>query len=145
MSRPRRTFRRAGGSTPARDHHGDLPASQGRVGPRLERGEGIRIELRLPVRGEREERAAEHAEEVTVLPHRAPAVWLYAAIRPRFGPGAKTATCAAAATWFFGSFLSGIAMWNLTILPLSVKEMALSLIASILAVLAGAAVYKEAP
>ncbi len=35
-------------------------------------------------------------------------------------------------------------MWNLTILPLSVKEMALSLIASILAVLAGAAVYKEA-
>ena len=72
------------------------------------------------------------------------AVWLYAAIRPRFGPGAKTATCAAAATWFFGPFLCGIAMWNLTILPLSVKEMALSLIASILAVLAGAAVYKEA-
>lgn len=72
------------------------------------------------------------------------AVWLYAAIRPRFGPGAKTAICAAVATWFFGSFLCGIAMWNLTILPFSVMETVLSLIASILAVLAGAAVYKEA-
>lgn len=29
------------------------------------------------------------------------AVWLYAAIRPRFGPGAKTAAIAAAFMWFF--------------------------------------------
>src|SRR4030095_135835 len=72
------------------------------------------------------------------------AVWLYAAIRPRFGPGARTAPCAAAATWFFGSFLCGIAMWNLTILPLSVKEMALSLIASILAVLAAGGGHDDA-
>src|SRR5262245_4280756 len=28
-------------------------------------------------------------------------IWLYAAIRPRFGPGAKTAVCAALAVWFF--------------------------------------------
>jgi hypothetical protein len=72
------------------------------------------------------------------------AVWLYAAIRPRFGPGAKTAVIAAATTWFFGAFLSGIAMWNLTIFPLSPLEMVLELVASILAVLAGAAIYKEA-
>lgn len=29
------------------------------------------------------------------------AVWLYAAIRPRFGPGARTAAIAAAFMWFF--------------------------------------------
>jgi hypothetical protein len=72
------------------------------------------------------------------------AVWLYAAIRPRFGPGAMTAVRAALAAWFFGSFLMGIAMWNLTLMPLSPLELVLELIASILAVLAGAAVYKEA-
>lgn len=29
------------------------------------------------------------------------AVWLYAAIRPRFGPGVNTALCAGATVWFF--------------------------------------------
>ncbi len=29
-------------------------------------------------------------------------VWLYAAIRPRFGPGMKTATCAALVVWVCG-------------------------------------------
>src|SRR5207249_8900333 len=28
-------------------------------------------------------------------------VWLYAAIRPRFGPGVGTAACAGAVVWFF--------------------------------------------
>ncbi|HEY2797030.1 MAG TPA: hypothetical protein VGK26_04010 [Thermoanaerobaculia bacterium] len=73
------------------------------------------------------------------------AIWLYAAIRPRFGPGAKTAVFAASTAWLFTSFLSGIMMWNLGLMPLSPYEMVLELIASILAVLAGAAVYKEAP
>jgi hypothetical protein len=72
------------------------------------------------------------------------AVWLYAAIRPRFGPGAKTAVIAAFASWFFGPFLSGIAMWNMTILPLSPLEMVLELVAFVVAVLAGASLYKEA-
>lgn len=73
------------------------------------------------------------------------AVWLYAAIRPRFGQGAKTAICAAGIAWLFSSFLSGIMLWNLGLMPLSVYEMGLELIASMLAVLAGAAIYKEAP
>ena len=73
------------------------------------------------------------------------AVWLYAAIRPRFGPGPMTAIRAAIVTWFFGSLLVGIAMWNLTLMPFSVIELVGELVAAILAVLAGAAVYKEAP
>lgn len=73
------------------------------------------------------------------------AIWLYAAIRPRFGPGPKTAVCAAFTAWFFGTFLSGIAMWNMTILPFSPLELALELVAFIIAVLGGAALYKEAP
>jgi hypothetical protein len=72
------------------------------------------------------------------------AVWLYAAIRPRFGPGAMTAIRAALTAWFFGSFLMGIAMWNLTLMPLSPLELFLELIASTIAVLSGAALYKEA-
>ncbi len=32
------------------------------------------------------------------------AVWLYAAVRPRFGPGVATATYAALAVWFFAYF-----------------------------------------
>ena len=35
-------------------------------------------------------------------------------------------------------------MWNMTLMPLSPLEMALELVASIIAVLAGAALYKEA-
>src|SRR5207249_12113958 len=35
-------------------------------------------------------------------------VWLYAAIRPRFGPGAKTAVIAGLALWFFIGLISAI-------------------------------------
>jgi hypothetical protein len=34
-------------------------------------------------------------------------VWIYAAIRPRFGPGARTATYAAIASWVVGSVVAG--------------------------------------
>ena len=72
------------------------------------------------------------------------AVWLYAAIRPRFGPGAKTALCAGLAVWFFDSLLPGIAMWNMTLMPLSPGQNFAELVVQVLAVIAGAAVYKEA-
>ena len=72
------------------------------------------------------------------------AVWLYAAIRPRFGPGAKTALCAGLAVWFFDSLLPGIAMWNMTLMSFSITQVVGELIGAILATLAGAAVYKEA-
>jgi len=52
-------------------------------------------------------------------------VWLYAAIRPRFGPGVKTATIAAVTVWLFayaypsfgmvfmGFFTTGLTMFTL--------------------------------
>ena len=36
------------------------------------------------------------------------AVWLYAAIRPRYGPGPKTAVCAGLAVWLFAHLWSGV-------------------------------------
>ena len=72
------------------------------------------------------------------------AVWLYAAIRPRFGPGAKTAIIAGITVWFFDSLLPGIAMWNMTLMPFSTVQHVLELVVQVIAVIAGAAVYKEA-
>jgi hypothetical protein len=34
-------------------------------------------------------------------------VWIYAAIRPRFGPGARTAAYAGIASWVVGSVVAG--------------------------------------
>lgn len=36
------------------------------------------------------------------------AVWLYAAIRPRYGPGPKTALCAGLAVWLFAHLWAGV-------------------------------------
>ncbi len=73
-------------------------------------------------------------------------VWLYAAIRPRYGAGPRTAVCAALATWFLVSVLGSIAMCNLGIVPRDLLAMtsAWSLVEYVLASLAGAWVYKEA-
>jgi hypothetical protein len=38
--------------------------------------------------------------------------WLYAAIRPRYGAGAKTALCAGFATWFILHAALGSLSWN---------------------------------
>jgi hypothetical protein len=70
-------------------------------------------------------------------------VWTYAAIRPRYGPGPKTASTAAVAVWgavvlataFFGGWFMP---W-----PLLAKSAGLSLVAYLAAGLAGAAVYRE--
>ncbi len=71
-------------------------------------------------------------------------LWLYAAIRPRYGSGAKTALIAAFAWWFVVTL--GDATWCSfglfpphTVIPL----MAGTLPALILATLAGAKFYKE--
>jgi hypothetical protein len=73
-------------------------------------------------------------------------VWIYAAIRPRFGAGPKTAVKAGIALWA-GVYLTaalfhlGLDLWpaNLTWLSL-----ATSFVESILATVVGAWVYKEA-
>ena len=72
------------------------------------------------------------------------AVAVYAGFRPRFGPGAMTAIRAALVAWFFGTALTSVAMWNMTLLPISIVEIVGELIAATLATLAGSAVYREA-
>jgi len=71
-------------------------------------------------------------------------LWLYAAIRPLYGPGAKTAGIAAIAWWFIVSL--GDATWCSfgffpphTVVPLMIG----TLPAIILATLAGARFYKD--
>ena len=74
------------------------------------------------------------------------AVWLYAAIRPRFGPGAGTAVKAGVAVWFFSHLLGAIVMMNLGLFPRDLMMIPIlwTLVESILATVAGAWVYKEA-
>jgi len=71
------------------------------------------------------------------------AVWLYAAIRPRFGAGAATAARAGIAVWFLAQLLTSIAMANLGIFPVSVLVLVWTLVEAILATVAGAWLYKE--
>jgi len=74
------------------------------------------------------------------------AVWLYAAIRPRYGAGAKTAAIAGVGAWFFAGFLSNLAMMNIGLFPQRITMIGLvwSLVEMIVATIAGAWVYKEA-
>jgi hypothetical protein len=72
-------------------------------------------------------------------------VWLYAAIRPRFGPGAKTAAIAGVTAWFFGGLMGAVAMGNMGLLPNAVLMISTiwGLVQSILAAILGAWVYQE--
>lgn len=73
------------------------------------------------------------------------AVWTYAAIRPRYGAGAKTATIAGVAVWFLACLLPGIAMMNMGIMAQNIMVTGLiwGLVEYILATIAGAYFYKE--
>ena len=72
------------------------------------------------------------------------AVWLYAAIRPRYGPGPMTAAIAGFAVWLILSvgFLSGVLFTNLTFGSF-VALHGPSVVTWIVATNAGAWVYKE--
>jgi hypothetical protein len=73
-------------------------------------------------------------------------VWLYAAIRPRLGAGAKTAVYAGLAAWAMGILLPNIALMGVTgLFPsgLTATTTALAIVEWVLAALAGAALYKE--
>ena len=72
-------------------------------------------------------------------------VWVYAALRPRFGAGPRTALITTAIVMLAG-LLVGVNMVNLGILPVNIVLMSLvfNLIELPLALLVGAAVYKEA-
>jgi uncharacterized membrane protein len=72
-------------------------------------------------------------------------VWLYAAIRPRYGGGPKTGAIAGVLGWFFAGFLTNLAMMNIGLFPQRLIMIGLvwGLVEFILAAVAGAWVYKE--
>jgi hypothetical protein len=73
-------------------------------------------------------------------------IWLYAAIRPRFGAGPKTAVLAGAAMWFMNYVLGGSfpVFTHLFPLRLAAIAMVIGLVEVVIGALAGAWVYKEA-
>jgi hypothetical protein len=75
------------------------------------------------------------------------AVWLYAAIRPRFGPGPKTAVIAAVALWVPGYVLSMIPPVAMDLFPASLMliGVAVGLAEIILGTIAGAKMYIDNP
>ncbi len=73
------------------------------------------------------------------------AVWLYAAIRPRFGAGRATALRAGGAAWFLGYLLSAATPLALNLFPvrLLVIGLVVGLVEVSLGTLAGAWIYRE--
>ncbi|HPT28414.1 MAG TPA: hypothetical protein PLZ95_18485 [Bryobacteraceae bacterium] len=73
------------------------------------------------------------------------AVWLYAAIRPRFGPGPATAYTTAIALWIPAYLLSMVppAMMGIFPLRLMLISVAVGLVELLVATQIGAYVYKE--
>ena len=72
-------------------------------------------------------------------------VWLYAAIRPRYGAGVKTALCAGATVWFFATLMPTVGMVNMGLFPAGLMTYGAiwSLIEMLLAAFLGAWLYKE--
>jgi uncharacterized protein YneF (UPF0154 family) len=74
-------------------------------------------------------------------------VWLYAAIRPRFGAGVGTALCAGAAVWFLAYVYPSVGMVMMGMFPAGTTVLAL--VWGLVEVLAGAALgawlYQEQP
>lgn len=73
-------------------------------------------------------------------------VMLYAMIRPRYGPGPKTAVCAASVVWFVGCVYCGVIYTLLLGFPTSlfVIGMIWCFVEYTVATIAGAWVYREA-
>jgi hypothetical protein len=73
-------------------------------------------------------------------------IWIYAAIRPRFGAGVKTAICAGVAVWVLGSLLPNLSfMWVAGLFShhLCAYTTAGALVETVVGAIAGAALYKE--
>ncbi len=75
------------------------------------------------------------------------AVWIYAAIRPRFGAGPKTAVYAALVTWVLSSLVANTFFMVIPYMyphHLALYATIADLIACVAGTVAGAALYKEA-
>ncbi|MGB9406102.1 MAG: hypothetical protein WCA89_01130, partial [Terracidiphilus sp.] len=73
-------------------------------------------------------------------------IWIYAAIRPRFGAGVKTSVLAGLAVWVVGSLLPNLSfMWvgGLYSHHLAAYTTMGSLVEIVVGAIAGAAVYQE--
>jgi hypothetical protein len=73
-------------------------------------------------------------------------IWLYAAIRPRFGPGPKTAVCAGLASWFAAVLLANASfMWVTGLFPTNLTVMTTfgGIFEWVIGALVGAALYNE--
>ena len=72
-------------------------------------------------------------------------LWLYAAIRPRYGPGPKTAVYAGLAVWLIGNLLPTILWAQVLRLPtrLVIGSVAAALVSFVVAAVVGAWPYKE--
>ena len=73
-------------------------------------------------------------------------VWLYAAIRPRFGPGQSTAAMAGVAVWFLAYVTSALNFGVIGLLPAGLLAIGLAwgLVELIVAALVGGWLYSEA-
>jgi hypothetical protein len=72
-------------------------------------------------------------------------VFLYAAMRPRFGPGPKTAIYAGLVIWLIGAgLLLGFTQSGIFTMSIFTKMLIPTLVNSLAGAVAGAAVYKEA-
>jgi hypothetical protein len=73
-------------------------------------------------------------------------VYIYAAIRPRFGPGVKTAVIAAVIAWFCVYLYNNVIGAALGFVPMNILAIALvwGLVEYIISAIAGAWVYQEA-
>ena len=72
-------------------------------------------------------------------------VWMYAAIRPRYGAGPATAVKAGLAAWFLGGLLNAAFMWPMGLMPhnLTLISTAVMLVEFPLAAVVGAKFYME--
>ena len=70
-------------------------------------------------------------------------VWLYAAIRPRYGVGPGTAARAGVVVWFFGSVVSTVITVNMGLFPFNALPVVWELAQAIIATILGASLYKE--
>ncbi len=72
-------------------------------------------------------------------------LWIYAAIRPRYGAGTRTALRAGLVAWVLGSFLPNMAFYPMHLFRgrLLALATAIALVEIVLGVLAGAAIYRE--
>jgi hypothetical protein len=73
------------------------------------------------------------------------AVWLYAALRPRFGPGPKTAALSGLGYWVIGCALPAVGIGQTGLFPVRLLTITTlgQLIEVVAATVAGAWLYKE--